>query len=67
MNGPAQPKLKCPHCGEYMSMVLDGRCTPWADFRRRRRCQSCNRIYTTTERVDPLKPSPPEKTPSHHI
>ena len=43
--------MQCPYCGED-SKVLDSR--PTADgIRRRRRCNSCKRRFTTYERLGP--------------
>lgn len=42
--------MKCPHCGEADSRVIDTRSTG-DGIRRRRECDSCNRRFTTYEQV----------------
>lgn len=60
-----QPKLRCPHCGEFLSKVIDSRGnakTVW----RRRRCESCGKKFSTAEQVIPPKKATP-KTRHHNI
>lgn len=42
--------MKCPHCGEVNSRVVDTRSTG-DGIRRRRECESCHRRFTTYEHV----------------
>ncbi len=45
--------MKCPFCGVLDSQVIDSRVTETGEsIRRRRRCQGCNRRFTTHEVVD---------------
>lgn len=45
--------MKCPHCGELSSRVLDSRSVEAGrSVRRRRECSSCERRFTTYERID---------------
>jgi transcriptional repressor NrdR len=47
--------MKCPFCGSIDSKVVDSRDTDAADaIRRRRECLSCERRFTTYERVDEM-------------
>jgi transcriptional repressor NrdR len=47
--------MKCPFCGSIDSKVVDSRDTDAADaVRRRRECLSCDRRFTTYERVDEM-------------
>lgn len=44
--------MKCPYCSEINTQVVDTRENEEADtVRRRRRCPSCNKRFTTYERV----------------
>lgn len=46
-------RLRCPFCFHTDSKVLDSRATEeGASIRRRRECLSCNRRFTTYERLD---------------
>ncbi|OGL47265.1 MAG: transcriptional regulator NrdR [Candidatus Schekmanbacteria bacterium RBG_16_38_10] len=48
--------MKCPFCGKEADRVLDSRSSSAGSaVRRRRLCISCNKRYTTYERVDELK------------
>jgi transcriptional regulator NrdR family protein len=61
MRKDAQRSLKvcCPHCGEWDSVVTDGR--PHREgYRRKRRCIACQRAFFTLER-------PQIKLPTHNI
>jgi len=50
--------MKCPFCGHIESSVLDSRASTTGDsIRRRRSCDSCQRRFTTYERVDETLPS----------
>ena len=45
--------MKCPYCGFGQDRVVDSRESKEADaIRRRRECESCNRRFTTYERID---------------
>jgi transcriptional repressor NrdR len=46
--------MRCPYCQAYDTQVLDTRkLDNGATIRRRRRCESCGRRFTTLERVEP--------------
>ena len=48
-------ELKCPYCGYLESKVIDSRATEDdMAIRRRRECLSCNRRYTTYEKVEDI-------------
>jgi transcriptional repressor NrdR len=42
--------MKCPHCGEDRSRVIDTRATG-DGIRRRRECEACSKRFTTYEHV----------------
>ncbi|MER2600211.1 MAG: transcriptional regulator NrdR [Caldilineales bacterium] len=42
--------MKCPHCGEDSSRVIDTR-TTGDGIRRRRECEACSKRFTTYEHV----------------
>ena len=45
--------MRCPYCGNADTQVLDTRVSDEGDvIRRRRRCGSCERRFTTYERID---------------
>ena len=45
--------MKCPYCGSEDTQVIDTRANPEANtVRRRRKCTSCEKRFTTYERVD---------------
>lgn len=45
--------MKCPYCGKSDSAVIDSRETDDSDsIRRRRRCGTCDKRFTTYERVE---------------
>ena len=47
--------MKCPFCGFAQDRVVDSRESKEADsIRRRRECESCNRRFTTYERIDEI-------------
>ena len=47
--------MKCPFCGYIESKVVDSRSTDdGATIRRRRECLSCNKRYTTYEKIEDL-------------
>ena len=49
--------MKCPFCSHPESKVIDSRMSAAADVtRRRRECESCERRFTTYERVELLFP-----------
>ncbi|HJD43830.1 MAG TPA: transcriptional regulator NrdR [Candidatus Paenalcaligenes intestinipullorum] len=50
--------MKCPFCSHSDTQVVDSRVSEEGDvIRRRRRCQACDRRYTTYERPELLMPS----------
>lgn len=50
--------MKCPFCNCFDTQVIDSRVSEEGDtIRRRRRCTSCDRRFTTYERVDLMMPS----------
>src|SRR4051794_6688595 len=50
--------MKCPFCGHAESSVVDSRVSATGELiRRRRSCESCERRFTTYERVDEILPS----------
>jgi len=50
--------MKCPFCGGEDTQVIDTRASDEGDsIRRRRRCSSCDRRFTTYERVELMMPS----------
>ena len=47
--------MKCPFCGQIEDKVVDSRESKEGDsIRRRRECLSCERRFTTYERVDEI-------------
>lgn len=45
--------MKCPHCGNIESKVVDSRLSGEGDIiRRRRECERCNKRFTSYERVE---------------
>jgi transcriptional repressor NrdR len=45
--------MKCPYCGATDTQVIDSRVNDEGDsIRRRRRCQACNKRFTTYETVE---------------
>ncbi|MGD9786341.1 MAG: transcriptional regulator NrdR [Sulfuricellaceae bacterium] len=45
--------MKCPYCGATDTQVIDSRVNEEGDsIRRRRRCQACNKRFTTYEVVE---------------
>ncbi len=45
--------MKCPHCGETSSSVVDSRLTrEGREIRRRRECEHCKQRFTTYERIE---------------
>lgn len=49
--------MKCPFCGQLESKVTDSRAGTGGDvIRRRRECESCQRRFTTYERVEEVLP-----------
>ncbi|MGE8658686.1 MAG: transcriptional regulator NrdR [Achromobacter sp.] len=50
--------MRCPFCGNSETQVVDSRVSEEGDaIRRRRRCQSCDKRFTTYERVELAMPS----------
>jgi len=49
--------VKCPFCSHLESKVIDSRLSAASDVtRRRRECESCERRFTTYERVEEIMP-----------
>lgn len=49
--------MRCPYCSENHDRVIDSRTAKEGDvIRRRRECESCNRRFTTYERVEEIMP-----------
>jgi transcriptional repressor NrdR len=49
--------MKCPFCGHSETLVVDSRIGEEGDFiRRRRRCEECDRRFTTFERAELAMP-----------
>ena len=49
--------MKCPFCSHLESKVIDSRLSAASDVtRRRRECESCERRFTTYERVEEIMP-----------
>lgn len=49
--------MRCPYCGENEDRVIDSRVSREGDvIRRRRECVSCDRRFTTYERVEEVLP-----------
>ena len=47
--------MKCPYCGFTQDRVVDSRESKEADsIRRRRECESCEKRFTTYERIDEI-------------
>jgi transcriptional repressor NrdR len=47
--------MKCPYCGYVESKVIDSRSTEDdISIRRRRECLSCNKRYTTYEKIEDI-------------
>ena len=45
--------MKCPFCGSFDTQVVDSRVSDAGDsIRRRRRCQNCQKRFTTYETVE---------------
>ncbi|GAA0793243.1 transcriptional repressor NrdR [Cupriavidus gilardii] len=50
--------MKCPFCGHSNTQVLDTRMSEEGDtVRRRRRCEACDRRFTTYERIELFFPA----------
>ncbi|ALM84939.1 transcriptional regulator NrdR [Bordetella sp. N] len=50
--------MRCPFCGHADTQVVDSRVSEEGDtIRRRRRCQACDKRFTTYERVELTMPS----------
>ena len=50
--------MRCPFCGNAETQVVDSRVSEEGDaIRRRRRCLSCDKRFTTYERVELALPS----------
>lgn len=46
--------MKCPFCGNENTKVIDSRPTDDGAIRRRRQCESCNKRFTTYEKVETM-------------
>lgn len=46
--------MKCPYCGYKESKVVDSRPADESSIRRRRECLSCERRFTTYEKVETM-------------
>lgn len=44
--------MNCPYCGNSNLRVIDKRASSSTAIRRRRQCESCNKRFTTYERVE---------------
>ena len=59
--------MKCPFCGHPDTQVVDSRGADEGDFiRRRRRCTSCDRRFTTYERAELAMPAIVKRNGSRH-
>ena len=57
--------MKCPFCGHAATQVIDTRMSEEGDtVRRRRRCESCDRRFTTYERIELFFPAVVKKNGS---
>ena len=59
--------MKCPFCGHLETAVIDSRVGDDGDFiRRRRRCVSCDKRFTTFERSELIMPAVVKRNVSRH-
>jgi len=59
--------MKCPFCGHSETLVADSRIGDEGDFiRRRRRCENCDRRFTTFERAELSMPTVVKRNASRH-
>jgi transcriptional repressor NrdR len=59
--------MKCPFCGHSETLVVDSRIGDEGDFiRRRRRCEKCDRRFTTYERAELAMPTVVKRNGSRH-
>ena len=59
--------MKCPFCGFVDTQVVDSRASDDGDFiRRRRKCSSCDRRFTTYERPELAMPYVVKRNGSRH-
>ncbi len=50
--------MRCPFCSDHQTQVVETRLSDEGDaIRRRRRCQACNKRFTTYERVELVMPA----------
>tara|TARA_R110002049_G_scaffold191675_1_gene360599 strand:+ start:179 stop:637 length:459 start_codon:yes stop_codon:yes gene_type:complete len=50
--------MRCPFCSDHQTQVVETRLSDDGDaIRRRRRCQACNKRFTTYERVELVMPA----------
>ena len=55
--GEDRPAMRCPFCAHEDSKVIDSRVSTAGDvIRRRRECESCERRFTSRERVEDVLP-----------
>lgn len=63
MKRERRPKVPCPHCGDWDSLVTGGE--PHArGYVRHRRCVQCGKGYSSTERVNPADPVAGQRPPA---
>jgi len=59
--------MRCPFCGHIETAVIDSRVGDDGDFiRRRRRCESCDKRFTTFERRELIMPAVVKRNGSRH-
>lgn len=59
--------MKCPYCGHSETSVVDSRVGEEGDFiRRRRRCENCDKRFTTFERAELAMPTVVKRNGSRH-
>ncbi len=57
MSASVSQDMRCPYCGTLDNRVIDSRLSQAGETtRRRRECESCERRYTTYERVEQMTP-----------
>lgn len=59
--------MKCPFCGHLETAVIDSRIGDEGEYiRRRRRCESCDKRFTTFERSELTMPAVVKRNGSRH-
>ncbi|AWB35188.1 transcriptional regulator NrdR [Orrella marina] len=59
--------MRCPYCGHSETSVVDSRVGEEGDFiRRRRRCEHCDKRFTTFERAELAMPTVVKRNGSRH-